>query len=455
LRLRRWIAAGLFFVLSLASMAQEFKPLAYAPAPIDNPLKGFVPYDTDHGAANFPHSMECFYFPLAGLMNEPGRFNWEPIEKHLAGIASRGHQAVFRIYLDYPGTPVGTPRFLIDDGLKTRAYEEFSNAGRSVSPDYEDPRLRKALKEFIAAFGARYDGDPRIGFITVGLLGHWGEWHSYPHTDWFASKAVQREVMDAYLHAFHRTRLLLRYPAGPADKLYAENASLPFGYHDDSFAWATRADGLRKDSWFFLDRMARAGALEKWRMQPIGGEVRPEVWYTLWDEPSGAPKGQEYDRCVEATHATWLMNSGVFHRLLEGSKRERALAGARRLGYELTVDSTAIDVQPNGSLWVGVRLRNLGVAPFYYDWPVELGLLDERGSFAAVWRTDWALHRVLPDSSSFEFDWTQPKPAVPAGDYRVLMRVANPLPSASPLRFANKAQDEAEPGWLTLGRIRL
>ena len=54
------------------------------------------------------------------------------------------------------------------------------------------------LKRFIAAFGKKYDGDPRIGYITAGLLGHWGEWHTYPREELFAGKEVQTEVMDAY-----------------------------------------------------------------------------------------------------------------------------------------------------------------------------------------------------------------------------------------------------------------
>ena len=45
---------------------------------------------------------------------------------------------------------------------------------------------------------ARYDGDPRIGFVQLGLLGFWGEWHTYPYdgyahpwvTDWSGVQVV-------------------------------------------------------------------------------------------------------------------------------------------------------------------------------------------------------------------------------------------------------------------------
>jgi len=227
------------------------------------------------------------------------------------------------------------------------------------------------------------------------------------------------------------------------------------GYHDDSFAFATMPTGYPKKTWFFLERMTRAGALDKWRTQPIGGEVRPEVWDTLWDEPTGAPKGQEYLPCVEATHATWLMNSGVFRNKLEGAKRERALAGARRLGYELHIAAAALEGVPASGIHVKVRVRNSGVAPFYYDWPVELGLLDESGKFAGTVSTDWNFATVLPGEKPTEFEIAASVENLASGRYRVLLRVVNPLPKGLPLRFANREQDDARAGWLTLGAVSL
>ena len=436
--------------------AQDFTALTYAPAPADNPLKGFVPYDSigEKQRANFPYSLEWFYLSLADLMPAAKTFDWAPLEKHLGAIAARGHQAVFRVYLDYPGKTPGTPRFLLDGGVVARPYDGRKNNGKSLSPDYEDPRLRAALADFIAAFGAKYDGDPRIGFITVGLLGYWGEWHTSDHKEWFASKTVQRDVMDNYAKAFHRSRLLLRYPAGPNDPYYADNREIAMGYHDDSFAFATMPNGETK-SWFFLDRMSRAGAMEKWRTQPIGGEVRPEVWDTLWNEPTGAPKGQEYLPCVEATHATWLMNSGVFKETLTGDPRERALAGARRLGYELHVAEAATEATADSGLIVKVRVRNTGVAPFYYPWPVELGLLNEAGKFVGTVPTDWDFSTLMPGEKPLQFDLIASVENFPPGRYRVLLRIANPLPKGLPVRFANRGQDEMRPGWLTLGGVSL
>ena len=37
----------------------------------------------------------------------------------LNSVAGRGHQTVFRIYLDYPGKTTGIPQYLLDAGLAT------------------------------------------------------------------------------------------------------------------------------------------------------------------------------------------------------------------------------------------------------------------------------------------------------------------------------------------------
>ncbi|HWH68886.1 MAG TPA: hypothetical protein VNT26_05845, partial [Candidatus Sulfotelmatobacter sp.] len=86
---------------SLAVFAQESVRLTYAPAPPDNPLKGFVPYL--RADATFPHSLEWDYTKLSEVMTGPTNFNWAPFEAKLNAAASRGHQFIARFYLEWPG----------------------------------------------------------------------------------------------------------------------------------------------------------------------------------------------------------------------------------------------------------------------------------------------------------------------------------------------------------------
>jgi hypothetical protein len=448
-------AAVLIFAVALAcpglasGAGTNVYSLGRSASPTNNPLKGFMPYSGNY--TTFPHSMEWSYLSLRDLMSGPTNFNWASLDTLLSTVASRGHQTVFRVYLDYPGKSTGIPQYLLDAGLATNSYTDFGNNGRSVSPDYENPLLGQALTNFIAALGARYDGDLRIGFITVGLLGFWGEWHTYPHTEWFASVSVQDRVLVAYTNAFRQTRLLSRYPNKTGS---FRPATLPVGYHDDSFAYST----IAPPSWHFLGQMAEVGETNKWRTQPIGGEVRPEVQGCMWDttQTNCVPPGQGFNLCVDLTHASWMLNHGAFSPGYTGNQKTLALAGSARLGYELYVtNAILVDASVSGSLRVDLQLRNTGVAPFYYDWPLQLGARNSSNVLVKTWTTTWKLPSLLPAATNTLWTWSQAGHGLGAGPYKLLLRVQNPLTNGVPFRFANDTQDADLPGWLTLGQVKI
>jgi len=418
--------------------------LDYRSAPADNPLKGLVPY-VGQGEP-FPHSMEFWYFPMDQLMTGPASFDWSLTERYLDTISSHGCQAVLRVYMEYPGKESAVPKFLVKQGIRISNYQYDKQINHT--PDYNDPRTRKAMKSFIAAFGEKYDGDPRVGFITMGILGHWGEWHTYPKEELFASEEVQAEVMDAFEAAFKTTKVLMRYPAGLDAWKKAPNHNRPFGYHDDSFAWATLETERKEDDWFFQAAMRSAGAkaLTKWQTQPIGGEIRPEVWGCVFDNPSCAPKGQEFEKCVTQTHVSWLMDSGMFslaNTKSTAQRKQEAIRQVQRMGYELFISQAQIR-SADDQLSIRLDVINKGVAPFYYDWPVEVVVTDEPGvadkldDSMTSFQTSWKLSRLLPDDqNSWQIDIKLPRAIKHP---KVGIRVNNPMPNGKPLRFANETQ---------------
>lgn len=427
----RPLVVGLTVLAAAARGATVDDPLEYAPAPPDNPLRGLVPYVSASGRDRFPHSMEFRYFSLAELLKGPGQHDWTPLEETLTDVSARGNQLIFRVYCEFPGKGLSIPDFLVDAGVPMTEWRNPNDGKASFTPHYEHPALRAALASFITAMGARYDGDPRIGFITAGLLGSWGEWHTHPRDDLWASPQLQREVMDAYATAFTKTRILLRYPAGPDSRSYAENTGRPFGYHDDSFGWATLDTGRTEDAWFFEPMLRAARAASKWRRHPIGGEIRPELWSRSFTADPH-PDDQGFAECIERVHVSWLMDSGLFDSRipLDQARRDRALKQSARMGYELHVSHAE---WTNGTLTLTVE--NRGVAPFYYDWPVEVA------ANGTVMTTDWKLRGILPGTPQ---SWSV---RLPSSD-SVKLRVRNPMSGGKPLRFANRGQGDE---WLTIG----
>lgn len=448
------------------------RALAYAPSPLDNPLKGFVPFYT-HGktyANKFPLSMEWSYFALSDLMKGPDNFDWSPIEQMLTEVAGRGRHSVLRVYMEYPGKPSGIPEFLRDSGVSIRKVPRWN----SESPDYDDPRTQQALHAFIRAFGKRYDGDPRIGFLTMGLIGLWGEWHLWPADNLFPKDETVARYIDVFDEAFNKTQIEIRYPTLAKGYPVRKNV----GYHDDSMFFREEGQSITLPQsqggkpWAFLQGMVDFGAENRWLEQSIGGEARPEIQRALFKENKSVENPLT---CVEMSHVTWLINQAGFGAYKPDDPRAGELV--RKMGYELYVSEARFaDGKSSAPLRVGVTIENRGVAPFYYPWRVVLAVADEKGQIAKSWYTNWDLREVQPKTIAAFPDWKLPgNPAqipfgsprqfaveianhgLTPGKYRLLLRVVSPLellPTATktrplPLRFANQGQ--LPNGWLTLG----
>ncbi|WP_318528333.1 fibronectin type III domain-containing protein [Nonomuraea gerenzanensis] len=465
-------------------------PLAAAPAPLDNPLKGFARFYWPGSDQNtgYPHSLTWSYFGLSEVMTDPAdcsKINWSILDSALNEIASYGNQAAVRFYMEYPDGSGTHPANAIPRCFDGHVPYRTNTRWGTTSPDYDNPYLLDALDDFIAAFGARYDGDPRIGFIHLGLIGLWGEWHTWPYdTDTsgdsypnhMPTDAHAAQLLRAYDAAFDETKLELRYP----DSAGGAATGLDLGYHDDSFcfregsplAGVTLPQSLGGAGWAQLQRALNVGAENKWITSSMGGEVRPEIQtsaFASW--PGGSGQVDNMKACIELEHTTWKIN--------EQSQGYAAddpdvAAAVRLMGYDLTVDNAYFKNTASGATNVGVRISNHGVAPFYYPWTVTLGLRDSAGTVVKTFDTPWDLRTVMPLKIRAFPDWgVGQDPAyrdygypqyfqtgvnlsgVPNGGYQWVMRVRSPLETVSAnakkLRFANATQ--GADGWLTLGQV--
>lgn len=469
--------------------ALQAHPLTAAPAPLDNPLKGWARFYSPGANQNtgYPHALTWGYFGLSEIMTNAsncGGYNWSIVDSMLAETAANGNQAAIRIYLTYPGGTGTHPANAIPPCFNGNVAMRSDTYWNVTHPDYDSAYALNALKNFIAAFGARYDGDARLGFIHLGLVGLWGEWHTWPYdTDtgdgrpnYMPTDANGAQLIAAYDAAFNRTKLEIRYPAAAGGAA----GSRDIGYHDDSFCFregsplqgVTLPVSLGGASYAQLQSNLDTGTENKWITNSIGGELRPEIQveaFRSWPDGSGAVDNLK--ACIELSHATWLMNeqSGNY-----SAGDANVAAAVRLMGYNLAVDNAYFTNTASGSTNVGVQISNSGVAPFSYPWTVTLGLKNGAGSVVRTWDTPWDLRTVQPltirnfpdwnagaDPSYRDFGRRQyfqqnvDLSGVAPGGYQWVLRVKNPLEAvnanAKKLRFANATQ-QAD-GWLGLGAV--
>ncbi len=406
-----------------------------APGPLDNPLKGWCPY-IDAGPIRQPYSMAFLYVPWKELEPEEGRYDFDRWERKSWSVPqAEGKHVVLRVYIDYPSRPSGLPDWLRDKGVKLAPYEDH---GGGLSPDYDDPRMVAAMARLIEALGRRYDGNPRVGFIELGLLGFWGEWHTWPREKLYASGETERRVIESYRKAFPHKMLLARTARGFA----GEQPWL--GFHDDMFP----EDTDNGEAWSFLAVLRESGRAANWERAAIGGEMVPNQAGKWLGEGHG-----QTSEMLGRGHFSWV---GPYCPALEQAQapefRRRCEAMVRRMGYQfrLTEVRHAATLSQGDRLSVTIRGENEGVAPFYYPWPVELGLIDDAGRLAARLPLRCDVRRWLP--GPFQVEERVEIRARP-GRYKLALGVTDPWTGRPAIRFANTSP--LHEGWTVLSAVEV
>ncbi|MFB4300377.1 DUF4832 domain-containing protein [Actinomadura sp. NTSP31] len=463
--------------------------LTAAAGPVDNPLKGFARFYNPGADQNqgYPHSLTWSYFGLSEIMTDAAdcnSYDWSKVDAALNESARYGNQVALRFYMEYPDGSGTHPANAIPHCFDGHVPYRTNTRWNTTSPDYDNAYLLTGLKNFIAAFGARYDGDPRLGFVHLGLIGLWGEWHTWPYDsdtsdgypDYMPTNAHLADILQAYDSAFSKTKLEVRYPDAGGGAANTRDV----GYHDDSFCYregsplagVTLPGSLGGAGYAQLQRALDQGVENKWITDSMGGEVRPEIQaqaFSSW--PGGSGAVDDMKACIELEHTTWKINEGS-----SGYSPSDANVGAavRLMGYDLGVTNAYYRNSVSGTARIGVQITNDGVAPFYYPWTVTLGLKNSSGTVVKTWDTPWDLRTVMPqkirafpdwgvgsDPTYRDFGYPQYFQAdvglsgITNGNYQLVMRVKNPLEAVSAnakkLRFANAAQNAD--GWLGLGAM--
>jgi hypothetical protein len=403
--------------------------------PLDNPFKGWCPY-VDAGEIRQPYSMVFLYAPWSRLEPNEGEYAFEAWENRDWSVReAKDKHIVFRVYIDYPGLPSGLPDWLRKKGIKETRYRDH---GGGFSPDYNDARMIEAIERLIKALGKRYDADPRVAFIELGLLGFWGEWHTWPRDELYASNETERRVIEAYRAAFPHKILLARYArddAGSRDFL---------GFHDDMFP----EDTNNGEDWSFYEGLKRSGRLDNWKKASIGGEMVPnraKVWMK--------PKFAQTLAALELCRFSWI---GPYCPPLEKSNDPEFLDNCRklvrRMGYQFQLKSIKHNQKllHNDSLELAIEAENEGVAPFPYPWKIEVALIGDDGTIAERERVDTDVRNWLPGTFRIEARFV---PRVPPGRYRIAVGMIDPATNRAAIKFANRL--ERTSGWTVLSRVSI
>jgi Beta-galactosidase len=152
-----------------------------------------------------------------------GQYDWSIIDQNMQPWTSHGKKVILRISTsgwarwNPPYSGEGTPGWVYDMGVPSVTENDGS-----ILPQYWNPIFLQNLDDFVHAFALKYDGNPNIAYIEIGI-GVGGEakvdshdanpnqlqlWQQIGYTDPIWWGAVQ-QIITAYTSNFTKTPLAI------------------------------------------------------------------------------------------------------------------------------------------------------------------------------------------------------------------------------------------------------
>lgn len=366
-----------------------------------NPLKGFGSSwwrpNEDHASVGFQ------YIEWGRFEPQDGVFDWDYVEEVLNRDGSRGRHIIVQFAVDWDdwgkAEPVGDSHYKGPDWLLTSVGE---NRGPAF-PDDPNSRISRATRyndpEFIVqateAINTLFNGDgvhPGLGedsrtfVLQVGLLGYWGEWHTYPRTDWGPTRQTKQTILDVYLNNLgHDGLTQVRYPDEPVNVPqkgmgYTNGSATPTA-HGYEFGTAI-ADG------------------ELWKNGPVGGEWPPSIETSYWEKFFLTDEGKLFLRLGGYSTMTPPEAHEILAQLPGWTMDGLFMEMHKLMGYNFQANAIRhlVSSDESGLTHVEVDLSNVGIAPFYKDWILQLAILNaETGSVVEFVNTNFDLRTLGPN----------------------------------------------------------
>ncbi len=258
------------------------------------------------------------------------------------------------------------------------AYVEPQDSLTPIKGGYFHPTFTKRVEQLVEKLGVAWDNDPRVAYVEMGIIGEWGEHHDpdlstvyAPHDEprhidnrtWIPG--IQKVLGDAFSKAFKNKKVMVRYAY--------EFKDYDFGIYWDS--WAQPEEQGRG-----YDEMIKRG--DYWRRQPVGGEI-------TWNWGSLA-KFRSFEQVVADDHTRKIVIEqirnlhcnhlgGITWANFEDEEFMRNAAELQKaMGYRFVMEEASYTsrVGRDRMLDIAFTVQNRGSSPFYYDWDVEIALLD-------------------------------------------------------------------------------
>lgn len=378
-----------------------------------NPHKGWYHHYYDNGTdkyglrsdddlVHFP-GMDHLYVRLSWAHFEPreGVFDWHWIDDLVAAWVPRGKRLCVRVSCKETEETWATPAWVRDAGAEG---ELLDGPNRPMwVPRYDDPVFLAKLEAFHRAFAARYASQHWLAYIDIGSIGTWGEGHEYPAGRRATPQAIAR-ILDLHLACYPGVILVVPDELAHFERPPEEEAIIRPMVESRGICWRDDTPLVG----YFMRKHPDTHSVVKpdyfastYRTRPV---ILETDHYPLvkqqgnWRGRNGSEMGGACLRgALELMHATYIGYHGRADEWLQDNP-ELAVELLNRCGYWYAPESVTLPLRiaAGAELPITIAWRNLGLAPAYHRYVVELRL---HGPGSTILRLDGCDNRTWLDGA--------------------------------------------------------
>lgn len=456
------LVAGAVLLLSGGAWAESADRLQTVnpPAlngPLANPGNGVARFhDQDLSIADYPATgLEYRRYYWREVEPREGQYNFALVDEGFAAAAA--HQPAMNVglrfmILDGPESGSEIPQWLIDKGIKGT----WTLDHKTFAPDLDDPTYMAYARRLLQAFGARYNNNPELAFIDIGMVGAWGEWHNsnFPNLPPLQERyppALLNQYVDMHFSAFPDTPKIM----------------LINGYDSVAYA-AKKGAGWRADCWGdwrnfsptwshmakdYPERIAATqsawpGFNEAWKKAPVSLEICGHMAEWLTEQKYTRQEVQATFDWALAQHASTLNIKSTEIPKVYRDIVDKALA---KIGYRFRMVSLThpASVRAGQAVSLNSQWSNDGVAPVYLRYTLAWRLQDNGGSTVAQGSAGDDIRQWLPGRHSSAYQLATPR-NLAAGRYQLDVALVDKHNKAR-IQLANEGK--LNDGWYRLSSI--
>lgn len=248
-----------------------------------------------------------------------------------------------------------------------------------ISGGYFTPEFPNRVKRLVEKLGKAWDNDPRVAFVEMAIVGEWGEhhdpdistfWPPHEHAElghianrtWIPG--IEKVLGDAFTENFKNKKVVVRYA---------------YDFKEYNFGIEWDVWGVPEEQERGYNQMKKLG--DRWKTQVFEGEfgfIGSFTKYKNVDElVADKTVMQHVIETLRNLHCSFL--GGItWSNFSDPINAANYDVVQKNIGYRYVIKefSYPTKIVRDKPFDISLKVKNTGAAPMYYNWPVEIALLN-------------------------------------------------------------------------------